>query len=138
VAIETLTYLGALQAFTPYEPEFVTLPCNDDAKFRARLSRLLVPVCLVYGRQDPCAIRSNGRASSTRILFATYMTRGFLDESSFSKQAKCRIGTPLPLLGTPRPLLCHCWRRGSESARSCLSDNPPETVAQQERFRCCN
>jgi 2-aminoadipate transaminase len=30
VAIEAPTYLGALQAFTPYEPEFVTLPCDDN------------------------------------------------------------------------------------------------------------
>jgi 2-aminoadipate transaminase len=30
VAIEAPTYLGALQAFMPYEPEFVTLPCDDD------------------------------------------------------------------------------------------------------------
>ena len=30
VAIEAPTYLGALQAFAPYEPEFVTLPCDDD------------------------------------------------------------------------------------------------------------
>lgn len=30
VAIEAPTYLGALQAFTPYEPEFVTVPCDDD------------------------------------------------------------------------------------------------------------
>lgn len=30
VAIEAPTYLGALQAFTPYEPEFITVPCDDD------------------------------------------------------------------------------------------------------------
>jgi 2-aminoadipate transaminase len=30
VAVESPTYLGALQAFTPYEPEFVTVPCDDD------------------------------------------------------------------------------------------------------------
>src|SRR6187551_3590111 len=30
VAIEAPTYLGALQAFAPYEPEFVTLPCDED------------------------------------------------------------------------------------------------------------
>ena len=30
VAVETPTYLGALQAFTPYEPEFVSLDGDDD------------------------------------------------------------------------------------------------------------
>ncbi|MET0518893.1 MAG: PLP-dependent aminotransferase family protein, partial [Burkholderiaceae bacterium] len=29
VAVETPTYLGALQAFTPYEPEFVAVDCDD-------------------------------------------------------------------------------------------------------------
>ncbi|HEX6704345.1 MAG TPA: PLP-dependent aminotransferase family protein [Albitalea sp.] len=30
VAVESPTYLGALQAFTPYEPEFVAVDCDDD------------------------------------------------------------------------------------------------------------
>jgi len=30
VAVESPTYLGALQAFTPYEPEFVTVACDDN------------------------------------------------------------------------------------------------------------
>jgi len=30
VAVESPTYLGALQAFAPYEPEFVALPCDDN------------------------------------------------------------------------------------------------------------
>jgi 2-aminoadipate transaminase len=30
VAVEAPTYLGALQAFAPYEPEVVTVPCDDD------------------------------------------------------------------------------------------------------------
>ena len=30
VAVESPTYLGALQAFTPYEPEFAAVPCDDD------------------------------------------------------------------------------------------------------------
>ena len=30
VAVESPTYLGALQAFVPYEPEFVTVECDDD------------------------------------------------------------------------------------------------------------
>ena len=30
VAVEAPTYLGALQAFAPYEPELVSVPCDDD------------------------------------------------------------------------------------------------------------
>jgi 2-aminoadipate transaminase len=30
VAVEAPTYLGALQAFAPYEPEVVVVPCDDD------------------------------------------------------------------------------------------------------------
>ena len=30
VAVEAPTYLGALQAFAPYEPAVVTVPCDDD------------------------------------------------------------------------------------------------------------
>ena len=30
VAVEAPTYLGALQAFAPYEPEVMTVPCDDD------------------------------------------------------------------------------------------------------------
>jgi 2-aminoadipate transaminase len=30
VAVESPTYLGALQAFTPYEPQFVSVPCDDN------------------------------------------------------------------------------------------------------------
>jgi 2-aminoadipate transaminase len=30
VAVESPTYLGALQAFAPYEPEFVPVECDDD------------------------------------------------------------------------------------------------------------
>lgn len=30
VAVESPTYLGALQAFAPYEPEVFSLPCDDD------------------------------------------------------------------------------------------------------------
>ncbi len=30
VAVEAPTYLGALQAFAPYEPEVVSVPCDDD------------------------------------------------------------------------------------------------------------
>lgn len=30
VAVERPTYLGAIQAFAPYEPELVSVPCDDD------------------------------------------------------------------------------------------------------------
>jgi 2-aminoadipate transaminase len=38
VAVEAPTYLGALQAFAPYEPEILTLACDDDGPTPAALS----------------------------------------------------------------------------------------------------
>jgi 2-aminoadipate transaminase len=37
VAVESPTYLGALQAFAPCEPEIVTVPCDDDGPVPAAL-----------------------------------------------------------------------------------------------------
>jgi 2-aminoadipate transaminase len=37
VAVESPTYLGALQAFAPYEPEVITVPCDDDGPLPAEL-----------------------------------------------------------------------------------------------------
>ncbi|HJV61321.1 MAG TPA: PLP-dependent aminotransferase family protein [Albitalea sp.] len=39
VAVESPTYLGALQAFTPYEPEFVSVACDDDGPLPDELGR---------------------------------------------------------------------------------------------------
>jgi len=38
VAVEAPTYLGALQAFAPYEPDFVSLPCDDQGPVVQALS----------------------------------------------------------------------------------------------------
>ncbi|MEO7057731.1 MAG: PLP-dependent aminotransferase family protein [Caldimonas sp.] len=38
VAVESPTYLGALQAFVPYEPEFVAIACDDCGPLTASLS----------------------------------------------------------------------------------------------------
>jgi 2-aminoadipate transaminase len=37
VAVERPTYLGAIQAFAPYEPELVSVPCDDDGPLPAEL-----------------------------------------------------------------------------------------------------
>jgi 2-aminoadipate transaminase len=37
VAVESPTYLGALQAFAPYEPEFASVPCDDEGPLPAGL-----------------------------------------------------------------------------------------------------
>jgi 2-aminoadipate transaminase len=37
VAVEAPTYLGALQAFAPYEPQLVTVACDDDGPLPASL-----------------------------------------------------------------------------------------------------
>ncbi len=40
VAVETPTYLGALQAFAPYEPEFVPVACDDEGPLPASLGEV--------------------------------------------------------------------------------------------------
>ncbi len=41
VAVEAPTYLGALQAFAPYEPEVVSVPCDDEGPQPADLANAL-------------------------------------------------------------------------------------------------
>lgn len=50
VAVEAPTYLGALQAFTPYQPEYVRLETDDDGLIPESLEAVLAsgPVKLVY------------------------------------------------------------------------------------------
>ncbi len=50
VAVESPTYLGALQAFTPYEPEYVALACDDEGLLPESLKEALArqPVKFVY------------------------------------------------------------------------------------------
>jgi 2-aminoadipate transaminase len=40
VAVETPTYLGALQAFTPFEPNFVSIECDDDGPLPPSMAAL--------------------------------------------------------------------------------------------------
>ncbi len=50
IVVESPTYLGALQAFTPYEPEYLALPCDDDGLLPDALEDQLrrQPVKFVY------------------------------------------------------------------------------------------
>jgi|GEM_PF-3167738 len=41
LAVESPTYLGALQAFAPYEPEVLTVPCDDDGPLPETMMDLL-------------------------------------------------------------------------------------------------
>jgi 2-aminoadipate transaminase len=50
VAVEAPTYLGAIQAFNPYEPEYVNMETDDQGLIPASLERVLrtTPVKLIY------------------------------------------------------------------------------------------
>jgi len=50
VAVESPTYLGALQAFTPYEPIYAAIPCDEDGVIPDALEATLTrhPVKFVY------------------------------------------------------------------------------------------
>jgi 2-aminoadipate transaminase len=50
VAVEAPTYLGAIQAFNPYEPQYVRMDTDDDGLIPASLEKVLsaAPIKLVY------------------------------------------------------------------------------------------
>ena len=50
VAVEAPTYLGAIQAFNPYEPEYVCMETDDQGLIPASLEQVLrtTPVKLIY------------------------------------------------------------------------------------------
>lgn len=50
VAVESPTYLGALQAFTPYEPCYAAIPCDADGVIPDGLEEILIrqPVKFIY------------------------------------------------------------------------------------------
>lgn len=50
IAVEAPTYLGAIQAFNPYGPEYISLDTDDDGLLPASLDRVLsrFPVKMVY------------------------------------------------------------------------------------------
>ena len=72
VAVETPTYLGALQAFAPYEPEFIAVRCDDDgpvpealrrrarARFALPAAELPEPERALHERSAPRADRHSG------------------------------------------------------------------------------
>jgi len=80
VAVEAPTYLGALQAFNPYEPEYVSVACDDDgpvpdglgvargARFLYALPNFQNPSgrCISAGRRD--ALVQSAQALALPIL----------------------------------------------------------------------
>ena len=50
LAVESPTYLGALQAFTPYEPRYAAIPCDGEGVIPEALDEMLMrqPVKFVY------------------------------------------------------------------------------------------
>jgi len=71
VAVESPTYLGALQAFTPYEPEFLAVACDDEgpvpeAVAAARGARFLY---VLPNFQNPSG-RSMGHARRDALIDA--------------------------------------------------------------------
>ncbi|THF62849.1 PLP-dependent aminotransferase family protein [Pseudothauera nasutitermitis] len=68
VLVETPTYLGALQAFSLYEPAFRALPSDDDGPLPAALDESTAGACFLYaqpnfqnptGRRMPVARRAD-------------------------------------------------------------------------------
>ena len=70
VAVESPTYLGALQAFTPYEPEFVAVDCDAEGPLPEALSRQAAGARFLYALpnfQNPSG-RSMGDARRDALV----------------------------------------------------------------------
>ena len=80
VAVETPTYLGALQAFAPYEPEFMSVDCDDEGPVAASAGR-----CGAVRASCTCCPTSRTRAA------AAWAPRG----ASRWCSARARAGLPL-------------------------------------------
>ena len=81
VAVESPTYLGALQAFTPYEPEFAAIDCDDEgplpealatsgrgARFLYVLPNFQNPSGRTIGAERRAAIVASARAAGLPIV----------------------------------------------------------------------
>lgn len=64
VAVETPTYLGALQAFAPYQPRFVSLETDDDGLVPASLDSLLEAEAVKFVYLVPTFQNPTGRTLS--------------------------------------------------------------------------
>lgn len=77
VAVEAPTYLGALQAFTPYEPEYVRLDTDDDGLIPDSLDRVLEYNRIKFIYMVPTFQNPTGRTipSARRLEIATIIKR---------------------------------------------------------------
>ena len=107
VAVESPTYLGALQAFAPYEPEFVAVDCDDEGPLpegwpqpKARVSSTCCPIS-----------RIRAGAASGRSAASPW--------SRPPRRAGCRWSrtTRTAICGSTRPRRRR-WRRSGQRARS--------------------
>ena len=76
-AVETPTYLGALQAFAPYEPDFVAWPCDDEGPLPEALAAAAARRALrLPAAQLPEPERALHREARRAALVAAAQRRG--------------------------------------------------------------
>jgi 2-aminoadipate transaminase len=61
VGLESPTYLGALQAFTPYEPRYAAIACDDDGVIPEALELVLAEGCVKFIYLVPTFQNPSGR-----------------------------------------------------------------------------
>jgi 2-aminoadipate transaminase len=107
VVVESPTYLGALQAFVPYEPEFATLACDDEGPLpdaiaaRARGARFLY---VLPNFQNPTG-RSIGSARRLAIARAAEAAGVPIVEDNPYGDLWYDVAPPAPIAAT--------WREGT-------------------------
>ena len=107
VAVESPTYLGALQAFTPYEPEFVAIDCDDEGPLpealaeRGRGARFLY---VLPNFQNPSG-RSIGAARRAAIVAsAQQIGLPIVEDNPYGE---------LWFDAEPAPPIASLWREGT-------------------------
>ena len=66
IALESPTYLGALQAFTPYEPEYTSIACDNDGLIPEALAKVLAEDDVKFIYLVPTFQNPSGRTLSLR------------------------------------------------------------------------
>jgi 2-aminoadipate transaminase len=77
VGLESPTYLGALQAFTPYEPRYTAIDCDEDGVIPEALEQVLAEGCIKFIYLVPTFQNPSGRTLplDRRRAIATLITR---------------------------------------------------------------
>jgi 2-aminoadipate transaminase len=104
VLVETPSYLGALQAFSLYEPEFVSVPTDDHGLMPEALDSIGQGACLLYALpnfQNPTGRTMTVERREQLVATCARMGIPLIEDDPYG--ALCYRGEPLPKMLTMNP-----------------------------------